>query len=96
MHLETWTMNGNEVLEDLRGEDLGRVIKKTSPWGQEELCVLIEGKNRSSGLNRVDLDTDEMRAKMDGETWCTILVDYLVKFGIYPKHYWEFIDWLVE
>ena len=45
-------MNGNEVLEDLRGEDLGRVIKKTRPWGQEELCVLIEGKNRSCGLKQ--------------------------------------------
>lgn len=39
-------MNRNEALEDLRGEDLGKVIKKPRPWGQEELCVLIEVKNR--------------------------------------------------
>lgn len=39
-------MNRNEALEDLRGEDLGRVIKKPRPQGEEELCVLIEGKKQ--------------------------------------------------
>lgn len=43
-------MNRNEALEDLRGEDLGRVLKNPQPWGQKEFCVLTEGKSRPCGL----------------------------------------------